>query len=426
MIPFARPLRSAASPLLVVPAALAALSLAAQDPDPRLAEINDAAAFLAGEIPPHRADHPLTATADWTAHVARFGADFSDHLARVLVPMSEWSAAELGPSRPPADTVRYFFSGPDILHAYHLFPEAETFILCGLEPVGVAPDISALNQGNVSRALAEVRNALGEILQLSFFRTKDMKEDLAFATFRGTTPLMMIFLAKSGQYVRELEFLTLQKDGSLASRGLDPNGANVVRLVFSPRRLDRPKTLYYFSTDLSNGGFDSTGFGAWIARQPVGSSYLKAASFLMHDDWFSKVRDHLLAHSSQIVEDDSGIPFRRFDPALWETTLYGVYTGPIDLFKDAYQADLVAAYRGGSRPLPFGTGYKWRPGQSNLMRFVRKPLVAVPLAVPLADPPAIPRAEGAAAELPPEVELNPASSRDSRTPSRETASPSAR
>jgi hypothetical protein len=357
---------------------LAALPLSAQTLNPKLAEINDAAAFLAGEELPNRTDHPLTQTAAWKSHVSQFGKDFTNHQERVLFPMSEWSATEVSPAQPPGATVRYLFSGPDILHAIHMFPTAGTFILCGLEPIGQAPEITALNEGNVATALGEVRNSLGEIIQLSFFRTKDMKDDLQFATFQGTTPIMMIFLAKSGQYVKELEFLKLQKDGTLASQGPDHQGANAVRMVVSPRRVNQPKTIYYFSSDLSNGGFESTGFGTWISGQPKGSAYLKAASFLMHDGWFSKVRDHLLTHSHQIIEDDSGIPFRYFDPAVWNATLYGVYSGPIDLFKDSFQADLVAAYQAGKQPLAFGTGYKWRRGESNLMRFVLKDLPAAP------------------------------------------------
>jgi hypothetical protein len=310
--------------------------------------------------------------------VSQFGKDFTNHQERVLFPMSEWSATEVSPAQPPGAVVRYLFSGPDILHAIHMFPTAGTFILCGLEPVGQAPDITALNEGNVATALGEVRNSLGEIIQLSFFRTKDMKDDLQFATFQGTTPIMMIFLAKSGQYVKELEFLKLRQDGILASQGFDHQGANAVRLVVSPRRLNQTKTIYYFSSDLSNGGFDPTGFGTWIAQQPKGSAYLKAASFLMHNDWFSKVRDHLLTHSEQIIQDDSGIPYRHLDPATWNATLYGVYTGPIDLFKDSFQGDLVQAYQSDKKPLNFGTGYKWRKGESNLMRFVLRDLPAAP------------------------------------------------
>ncbi len=358
----------------------------AQEPVSSLAALNDAVAFLAGVELPHQPDHPLTATEAWKSHVAQFDKDFSRHQERVLFPMSEWAATEISPVQPAGGVLRYLFSGPDILHAFHLFPAAGTYILCGLEPVGRVPDISVLNEGNLAQALAETRNALGESIQFSFFRTADMKEDLQFATFQGTTPLMMIFLARSHQYIKELEFLTLQQDGTLLSQGTDHTGANVVRMVFSPRRLVASKTLYYFSSDLSDGGFEKSGFATWLSAQPKGNSYLKAASFLLHNDWFSKVRRHLLDHSNQIVQDDSGIPLRHFDAETWYGFYYGVYTGPISLFPDRFQNELAHAYAGGALPLPFGTGYKWRKGESNLMRFVRKDLPALPRGTPLEDP----------------------------------------
>lgn len=349
-----------------------------QAADPKLGEINDGAAFLAGESLPEETDHPLTKLATWQSHRAELNRDFQSHLDRVLTPMSTWSTTEISPAQSPGATIRYLFSGPDILHALHMFPTAGTYILCGLEPVGVAPDITRLNTDNTTRALGEMRHALAEIIQFNFFRTKDMKNDLQSVVFPGTTPVMMVFLVKSGQYIREVEFLRLGKDGTLTSLGLDSKGADGVRIVFSPLASDQTKTLFYFSSDLSNGGFDTSGFGTWLETQPDGSAYLKAASYLLHNDWFSKVRDHLLAHSVQIVEDDSGIPYRRFDQTLWTPTLYGVYNGPISLFAQDYQADLVAAYHAASHPLPFGTGYKWRKGESTLMRFVRKDLPAQP------------------------------------------------
>lgn len=365
-------------------------SVAVPNPAASLADLNDAVAFLAGIELPHQRDHPLTATEAWKSHVAQFGKDFVSHQERVLFPMSEWAATEISPLQPPGGVVRYLFSGPDILHAFHLFPAANTYLMCGLEPVGQAPDITALNEGNIAQALGEMRNALGESIQFSFFRTIDMKEDLKFATFQGTTPLMMIFLARSHQYVKELEFLTLQQDGTLLSQGTNHTGANVVRLVFSPRRLLASKTLYYFSSDLSDGGFEKSGFSNWLSAQPKGNAYLKAASFLLHDNWFSKVRQHLLDHSNQIVQDDSGIPLRYFDAETWYGSYYGVYTGPISLFPNSFQNELATAYADGALPLPFGTGYKWRKGESNLMRFVRKNLPALPRGTPVEIPKEVP------------------------------------
>lgn len=339
-------------------------------------EINDAVAFLAGIDLPHEAEHPLAGTSSWQSHKAALDKEFEGHRERVLSPMTEWSQAELTPEFTSGSVVRYLFSGPDILHAYHMFPPAGTFIMCGLEPVGEIPTMSGITAANSGRALGEVRNALGEIVNFSFFRTADMKEDLQFAEFRGTTPIIAIFLARSGQYLKGIEFFQLEEDGTLKSQGMEAKGADAVKIVFSPRRLSNDKTLYYFSSDLSDGGFPKSGFQTWLEAQPKGNSYLKAASFLMHESYFGKVRDHLLEYSVQIVQDDSGIPFRYFAADAWYADLFGTYSGPIDLFAQHYQGGLRAAYRDRAKPLEFGTGYKWRKGESNLMRFVKQDAVA--------------------------------------------------
>ncbi|MDA7921369.1 hypothetical protein N9B73_06395 [Verrucomicrobiales bacterium] len=337
-----------------------------------LDRINDAVSFLAGTKLLHESDHPLTNTNSWANHVKTLDAEFKSHRERVLTPMSEWSNKELTPELTIDSTVRYMFSGPDILHAFHMFPSADTFILCGLEPVGEIPQLNELSAGNAGRALGEVRNALGEIINFSFFRTKDMKDDLKFSTFHGTTPIMMVFLARSGQYLKGVEFLTLNEDGTLTSNGLNAKGADAVKIEFSPLRFEKNKTLYYFSSDLSDGGFPKSGFKTWLENQPKGNAYLKAASFLMHESYFKGIRNHLIEHSLQLVQDDSGIPFRYFKSDLWYVDLFGSYTGPIDLFSQHYQSDLRSAYRSRQRPLAFGAGYKWRKVESNLMRFVKQ------------------------------------------------------
>jgi len=337
-----------------------------------LAQVNNAAFFLAGLKAPYGGAETLFDSNSFSYHQTRIDKEWEEYTSRTLHPLSSWASQEVAPWSKRGGVVRYMFSGPDILHAFHMFPKADTFVLCGLEPVGVAPDISKLTPGNAGRALGEVRNALGELINFSFFRTKDMKSDLQYATFRGTTPLMMVFLTRSGQSVKGVEFFDLKKDGTLESQGKVSKGANAVRIDFSPQRVQKTKSLYYFSTDLSNGGFTKNGFDVWLSAQPKGDAYAKAASFLMHESYFSDIRNHLLEHSIQIVEDDSGIPYKYIDKEKWDVSLYGNYTGPIDLFAQHYQRDLRSAYRADRKPIDFGTGYKWRKGESNLMRFVVK------------------------------------------------------
>jgi hypothetical protein len=75
-----------------------------------------------------------------------------------------------------------------------------------------------------------------------------------------------------------------------------------------------------------------------------------------------------------VLQGDSGIPLRYFDPAEWDLRFYGTYTGPIALFSNCYQADMANLYRKGKdiQPLPFGIDYRHRARTSNLMFAVKK------------------------------------------------------
>ena len=68
------------------------------------------------------------------------------------------------------------------------------------------------------------------------------------------------------------------------------------------------RTLYYFSTDLSNSGVRASGFLKFCATLAPGNSLLKSASYLLHSGNFSTVRDFILTNSATIIQDDSGIP----------------------------------------------------------------------------------------------------------------------
>ena len=102
--------------------------------------------------------------------------------------------------------------------------------------------------------------------------------------------------------------------------------------------------------------------------------YLKAASYLLHEAYFSRIRSFLLNQAASVLQDDSGIPFRFFRAGDWRLWLFGTYSGTLDIFAKHYQSDLQAAFAtpGAALPLPFGTGYKWRLGESNLLLAVKQ------------------------------------------------------
>jgi hypothetical protein len=152
------------------------------------------------------------------------------------------------------------------------------------------------------------------------------------------------------------------------------------------------KTLYFFSTDLSNSGVKSSGFLKFCDTLAPGNSLIKSASYLLHAGNFSTVRDFLLAKSATIIQDDSGIPLGDYDPKKWHFFPFGRYAGPIAEFPNKYQEQYAELFRR-AQPIDFGIGYRWRSFESNLLLSVRLPSDGSADATPAAGPaqPAPPR-----------------------------------
>jgi hypothetical protein len=133
--------------------------------------------------------------------------------------------------------------------------------------------------------------------------------------------------------------------------------------------------LYYVQANVADEAVRSNGaLLSWAGGLGPGNVYLKAASYLLHESYFSRIRSFLLNQAISVLQDDSGIPFRYFGDGNWRLWLFGTYSGTLDIFTKHYQSDLQAAFAapGAALPLPFGTGYKWRLGESNLLLAVRQ------------------------------------------------------
>jgi hypothetical protein len=144
-----------------------------------------------------------------------------------------------------------------------------------------------------------------------------------------------------------------------------------VRIVYASSD-GQEKTLYYFSTDLSNRGVKSSGFLQFCQTLAPAGSLIKSASYLLHSGNFTAVRDFLLANSASIIQDDSGIPLANYDARKWRFFPFGRYAGPIDKFPGAYQPKYAELFRR-AQPMDFGIGYRWRSFESNLLLSVQLP-----------------------------------------------------
>ena len=132
--------------------------------------------------------------------------------------------------------------------------------------------------------------------------------------------------------------------------------------------------LYYFTSDLSDDALKrNAGLLRFCETLGPSNSLLKAASYLLHEGGFETVRNFLLQNSGAILQDDSGIPVHDYAPDRWTLRFFGVYTGPIALFKKFDQPDLRQYYAASSpKPLTFGFGYRWSSRSSTMFLAVRK------------------------------------------------------
>lgn len=296
-----------------------------------------------------------------------------------LKPAMKFALDEIAPQPQAAGPVLYPFSGPDALYALGMFPNAPLYVLLGLEPVGELPDLNALSEGDLATSLAELRASIASIQAFSFFRTREMRAQFSKNQFSGVTPILLLFIARHGFTVHRADPIQLEPDGSLREtttagfRNLADNRVPGLRITFSKPGEKRLRSLYYFKADLSNTGLAAMPQPlTWLASAAPRATYLKSASYLMHATQFSQMRDFILEKTELIVQDDSGIPLRHFAPEQWDRAFFGTYDGPIRLFANRFQKDLLDAYGATATPLGFGIGYDHQDKASNLQRFIRK------------------------------------------------------
>lgn len=302
----------------------------------------------------------------WATHAADLDRAWTLLEKRQLSKIRAWAPQALGAAYQETGPMFYMFSGPDFLYANAFFPNASTYILCGIEPVGSIPDIDKIPRHVLPSSLANLRKSLDSVLSWSFFITKNMKLDLRQTQLSGTLPVLYVFLARAGCTIDSVTLVALDRAGNFVAEGKGTTPG--VKIVFT-NGSGREQTLYYFTSDLADWAVKAIpNFGKFCEQQGNGVTLLKAASYLMHSDNFSMVRGFLLSHGKLILQDDSGIPLRFFDRRKWDLRLYGRYHGPINRFKEHPQPDLVKEdLESKPAPLEFSFGYQWQPSRSSLM-----------------------------------------------------------
>lgn len=333
------------------------------------AALNDAARFLAGmeALGGQDAFSRLRKTPEWRNHAAQMNGLWQTFEARHGQPVAAWARSELRDLR-AANAVFYPFSGPDFLFADVFYPNAETYLMCGLEPCEPLPQWNTLTPDEIAAGCDGLYASLHTVLQYSYFITKDMRSDLQATRFRGVLPVFLVFLARTGHYVESVDAVRLDGSGVPV---LIPSAGSTPGLQIRFRGNGRQKRIFYFAQNLANGSLNPGGpflrFAASLGRP---AAMAKSASYLMHEGDFSNIRDFILTHCRGIAQDPSGVPYRNFVAKGWKLSLYGNYLGTSDPFEEYPQPDLIRAYQEGGRSIPaipFGIGYLTDPRTTCLM-----------------------------------------------------------
>ena len=350
----------------------------------RRASYAQCAALIAGIRTPQSILAPFESRPVWTEFATSFDHDWEKYDKMQLAPMKEWAARELAKPISSGFTVFYPFSGPDFISPYTLFPDAGTYILIALEPIGEVPDFEAMSQKDFNSFFAEIRKSLHDSLHIDYFISSHMHTSMESKELNGVLPFLLFFMAREKTRILDVEYWFMEPGGTIQKvRGFEngepgPAGAIPgVRILFesagSPG--NKPQTLYYFRLNLYDRTFRrNSHFITFLQNFGPLITFMKSGPYVMFDRQASTARQFVLDQSRYVLQEDSGIPFRYFDPSVWALQFYGTYSKPISIFKNYYQADLARIYKTGKdiKPLPFGIGYHFQVDTANLLFAIRK------------------------------------------------------
>ncbi len=334
-------------------------------------KLNDIGSFIIGSAVSKESQlYDLTQTPEWS----EFSGEAKTAWARFDSVSKKYKTFSQTEIKAPYDTIKtlfYPFSGPDFLFANIMFPNVDKMILIGLEGPGTVPQIDSTTKDNLGKILALYKQSIEDVMQLSFFRTIDMKTELSNKEIDGTAPIIMLFIAQAGKEIVKVTPSYLNKNGKLKP-ATTINPATAVEILYRDKGSDKIKTLDYLSTNLADPSLsENKPFLKYLDNIENGSvTFIKSATYLMHKSYFSIIRNTCIEKSTMILQDDSGIGFKFFKKDKWNIQLYGTYSKPIKLFEEFFEPEYLDAFKTEKvKPLHFRIGYS---PKSNLLMATRK------------------------------------------------------
>lgn len=357
------------------------------DLSPESQDINDAARLLAGlEAVPGQDIHKKWRSEDFWKNYHQ-GTQFiwNEFASKRGAKVREWASAELADlnSQP---VVFQPFGGPDFVHAHLLFPEAETFVVCGKAPCLELPKLQETTADTMADLLFALRETQATLL--------DPAQQPAPATgstdaSRSAVPVLLALAVRTGHVVESIELMPEESPEPVvpaSAASSDPQAASPVAhehpvsaCVLSLRCGDgRARRIFYFQQALTDDGLpEGSALLQFLSKQDKVVVVLNSTGYDLHKPGSSRLQQYLLSHAAAVVQDPSGLPIRVFDRTAWNLRCYGSYAAAPNEFRDYEQPDLVVAFKDEENrpdPLPFGRGKVGE--ESPAAMIVARPLLA--------------------------------------------------
>jgi len=324
----------------------------------------------------------LESSTKWKSFALAMDTMFAKIETNRLEKMKVWADSQLTDNKAKT-TVFYPFSGPDFLNANVFYPHADQYIMIALEPIGNLPDLCNMQVKGVDNYLTNVNRSLSDIFKRSYFITMKMLGALNKDSVNGTVPLISLFIKRTGHNIVSIRPVGVTPTGKWQYLDSLKNLKGVtkgVKIDFVDQESDKPQSVFYFKTDISDNGLNlNPGFRKYLSQLPECYTYLKAASYLMQWKEFSMIRNTIFEKSNSILQDDSGIGYIYFDKTKWDIRLFGKYQKPNKEFGNINEPELAKAYKDSVyRQVPFVLGYNWKTLSINMLYAVKKGKMKLP------------------------------------------------
>lgn len=338
---------------------------------PEAKEVNDVARLLAGLPAMSEADTNKKWRSEdfWRAHKTGMAKIWKEFGAKRGTKVRKWAATEVADV---AGTPVVFqpFGGPDFVFSHLLFPNADTYVVCGKAPCLDMPKFENITADVMADTVYSLREASAAILKVDR-EPEPQKPAPSGKSMQGALPLLLALAARTGHVVEGVELMP--NDDSAPAPGqipLDPSSAAgpsskhahpTSACMITMRAGDGvQRRLFYFQQDLSDEGLpESAALLQYLNKQNRVVVVVNESSHELHQNNTNRIQQYIAKHAVALIQDPSGVPFRHFSPDAWNVQKYGSYSGAPSEFRNYDQPELIFAFNDKNskpQPLPFGAG----------------------------------------------------------------------